>query len=468
MEEKQEFKKTLGFFPVLAMVMGTVIGSGVFFKAGTIAGLTGNAGLHLLVWLLGGILSLAGGLTAAELAAAIPETGGLIRYIERGFGKAWGFVTGWAQMLINYPAQIAALATVFAAQFLNLFGLKDSNGVLTIVVGLIAALSVTLLNFISAKVAGGIQSVTLVIKLIPIVLIIIVGLLVNPHPVSFSLFPVAVGSAVANHPSLAQTIGLGLLATMFAYDGWIYVGNVAGEMKNPKKDLPRAIIFGLIAITLIYVFINAAYIRTLGVDGSNGLLANAGNTSILPGMVANKLFGGGAGTLITIGIMISVYGTINGYTMAGSRATFAFAEDNKIGWLNKLSKNGVPVNAGILQIIIAVLMLLTTLIPASGEFAAAGGAFGLLTNLCIFANWLFYTMVFIAVFVLRKKEPDMVRPYKVPLYPVIPIIATLGGVFILVMTLTGSFLGYQLPAIIGLIVVIVGFPVYSLVNKKNK
>ncbi|MDR0297528.1 MAG: amino acid permease [Streptococcaceae bacterium] len=469
MEEKQELKRSLGFFPVLAMVMGTVIGAGVFFKAGTISSMTGNAGLQLLVWTLGGLLSIAGGLTAAELAAAIPETGGLIRYIERGFGKAWGFVTGWAQTLINYPAQIAALATVFAVQFLNLFGMKQTTGAI-VIIGILAALSVTLLNFISAKVAGTVQSVTLVIKLIPIVLIILIGLFINPHAVNFSIFPIAVGEAVANHPSLAQTIGLGLLATMFAYDGWIYVGNVAGEMKNPKRDLPRAIIFGLIAITLIYVLINAAYIHTLGVNQ----LATITNdphqgTAVLPGKIADLLFGGWAGKLITIGIMISVYGTINGYTMTGSRATYAFARENKIKLfsLSKLSKNSVPVNAAILQLIIATVMLLANFIPASGDFAAAGGAFGLLTNLCIFANWLFYTMVFVALFILRKKEPELERPYKVPLYPVVPAIAIIGGVFILVMTLTGSFLGYQLPALISIVVIAIGFPIYNVVKGRK-
>lgn len=469
MEEKQQLKKSLGFFPVLAMVMGTVIGSGVFFKAGPIALLTNNAGLHLLVWALGGLISICGGLTAAELAAAIPETGGMIRYVERAFGKTWGFLCGWSQSLINYPAQLAALSLVFAAQFVGLFGLDSTNMGLVTIIAILGAISIQLINFISAKVAGGVQSVTTVIKLIPIVLIIVVGLLVNPHPVSFSLLPVAVGKALGTHASLAQAIGLGLLATMFAYDGWMYVGNVAGEMKNPKKDLPRAIVFGLIAITLIYVLINAAYIHTFGVQGLFDKATAASNGKIvLPVAVANSLFGNGAGKLITLGILISVYGTMNGYTMVGMRAIYSLAEQKMFpGWksLSKVSKSGVPVNSGILQLIIAVVLTLTNLLPAN---LVPGGAFNILTSMLIFVTWIFYTMVFIAVFVLRKREPEMERPYKVPLYPVIPILAIVGAVFMLFMTLTGSLWGYQVPAIVGIIITLIGYPVYqSLKNKEN-
>ncbi|GAB2025674.1 APC family permease [Lactovum odontotermitis] len=469
MEEKRELKKSLGFFPVLAMVMGTVIGSGVFFKAGTIAGLTDNAGLHLLVWVLGGLISLCGGLTAAELAAAIPETGGMIRYIERGFGKTWSFIAGWSQTLINYPAQIAALSIVFATQFVNLFGLSSSNAGLLTIVAVLGTVSIMLVNFISAKVAGGVQSVTMIIKLIPIVLIIIVGIFANPDPVKFSLLPVAVGDAVLNHPSLPQAIGLGLLATMFAYDGWMYVGNVAGEMKNPKKDLPRAIIFGLIAITIIYVLVNAAYIKTLGVDNLVSI-TNEQGTNVLPVMVSDSLFGNGAGKLVTLGIMISVYGTMNGYTMTGMRAAYSLAiEKNFPFWktLGKLSKSGVPVNSGLLQAVIAIILTLTNLLPASIVPLEAGGAFGILTNMLIFATWIFYTMVFITVFLLRKREPELARPYKVPLYPVIPIVAIAGAVFMLFMTLTGSLWGYQVPAIVGIIVTLIGYPIYRYMQNNK-
>ncbi|MEY8537704.1 amino acid permease [Lactococcus muris] len=450
MEQKNEMKRTLGFFPALTTVMGTVIGAGVFFKAGRVAELTGQAGLHILVWVLGGIISICGGLTAAELAAAIPETGGMIRYIQRGFGKRWSFLLGWAQSIIYFPANIAALAVVFGTQFLNLFGMNVSAAN-TAIVGVIAAVSVTLINFISSKAGGALQSVTTVIKLIPIALIVIVGLL-RPGGVEFQLLPIQAGQNL----SLASAIGSGLLATMFAYDGWIYAGNIAGEMKNPAKHLPRAIILGIVAIMFVYIFVNAAYIRTLGIPT---LMENNPN---LPAMVADKIFGGMGGKLVTIGILISVYGTINGYSMTGMRASYALATEKSFPFwktFQKLSASGVPVNSGILQVAIAAIMLVVTMFSSD--------AFDFLTNMLIFVIWIFYTMVFITVFILRKKEPELARPYKVPLYPIIPIIAIGGGVFILFMTLISSdYMSNQIPALVGVIFTLIGLPIYSHLDKK--
>lgn len=450
MEQKNEMQRSLGFFPALTTVMGTVIGAGVFFKAGPVASLTGQPGLHILVWILGGVITICGGLTAAELTAAIPETGGMIRYIQRGFGKRWAFLLGWAQSIIYFPANIAALSVVFGTQFLNLFGITI-NPYNVVIVAIIAAISVTCLNFISSKVSGGLQSVTTIIKLIPIALIIIVGLM-RPGGVEFQLLPITTNENM----SLASAIGAGLLATMFAYDGWIYAGNIAGEMKNPAKDLPRAIIIGIIAIMSVYVLVNLAYIRTLGMPQ---LMQTDSN---LPALVADKIFGGLGGKLITIGILVSVYGSMNGYTMTGMRVSYALAEDKAFPFwqqFKKLSAGGIPVNSGIMQVSIAALMLCVTMFSSD--------AFDFLTNMLIFVIWIFYTMVFITVFILRKREPDLPRPYKVPLFPIIPIIAIAGGLFILIMTLLSSdYMNNQLPALVGVGFTLLGLPIYSYLMKK--
>ncbi|MCL2858582.1 MAG: amino acid permease [Streptococcaceae bacterium] len=450
MENKNHLERSLGFLPALATVMGSVIGGGVFFKAGKIAALTGNTGLHLLVWVLGGIISICGGLAAAELAAAIPETGGMIRYIQRAFGKRMGFLLGWAQSIIYFPASIAALAVVFGTQFLNLFGLKES-AVSIAIIAFIAAVSVTLINFISAKVGGAVQSLTTVINLIPIALIVVVGLL-RPGGVEFHLLPVQAGPGL----SLASAIGSGLLATMYAYDGWIYAGNIAGEMKNPSKHLPRAIILGIVAVMFVYLLVNVAYIRTLGIPT---LMQNDPN---LPSIVANKIFGGMGGKLVTIGIMVSVYGTLNGYTMTGMRASYSLAEEQLFPFWKKfkqLSASHIPMNSGILQIVLVGVMLAVTIFAPS--------AFDFLTNMVIFTIWIFYTLVFVAVIVLRRKEPDLERPYRVPLYPIVPLVAIVGGVFILFMTLISpDFMSNQIPALVGILFTLLGLPVYSYLIKK--
>ncbi|MCL2858450.1 MAG: amino acid permease, partial [Streptococcaceae bacterium] len=308
-ETKQGLKRTMGFFPALATVMGTVIGGGVFFKAAAVAADTGSASLHMFAWFLGGVISVCAGLTGAELAAAIPETGGMVKYIERTYGGMAGFLLGWAQVLIYMPANVAALAIIFGTQFVNLFGLGTN---LIVPIAIVTALIILLINFISAKAGGVFQSIALVMKLVPIALIVIVGLFFgNGHTVS--IFPIVSGHG----NSLLQGLGAGLLATMFAYDGWIHVGNIAGELKRPSKDLPRAIAFGIIAVMAVYLLVNYVFIKTIGFDEIYGALNTQLGSALPPTEVASRLFGDLGGKLVTIGILISVAGTVNGYTMTG-------------------------------------------------------------------------------------------------------------------------------------------------------
>ncbi|EUJ23879.1 amino acid permease-associated protein [Listeria grandensis FSL F6-0971] len=435
--ENQKLKKEIGFFTALTIVMGTVIGSGVFFKPEAVYSATGTAGLGLLAWILGGVITICGGLTAAELSAAIPQTGGMMMYLQKTYGKLTAYLLGWAQTVIYFPANIAALSIIFATQVANLFGTGDH---IIVPVAIAAAVFIMLMNFIGAKVAGSFQAVTTICKLIPLILIIIFGLF-HQGDVAFRLFPIS----VEDHPFLTS-LGSGLVATMFAYDGWIHVGNIAGEMKNPKKDLPKAIVFGLTGVMLVYLLINIAY---LFVMPAAALAATATPASD----VANIIFGSIGGKLITVGILISVFGTINGYTMTGIRIPYAMALDNQLpfsNWFKKLgAKSSVPYNGGIVVLLISIIMIFT-------------GKFNQLTDMLIFVIWIFYTLTFIAVFILRKREPELARPYKVPLYPVIPLIAICGGAFIVLNTLFTQ----PMNAGIGLVLTAIGLPIY--LYKKNK
>ncbi|MGX7205862.1 APC family permease [Enterococcus pingfangensis] len=435
-----ELKRTMTFFPALSTVMGTVIGAGVFFKAASVATVTGSTSLHMLSWFLGGLISVCAGLTGAELAAAIPETGGMLRYIERAYGEFWSFLLGWAQVIIYFPANVAALAIIFATQFINLFDMSQS---LLVPIAIIAATSIMLINFLGSKAGGMFQSITLVCKLVPLALIVIFGLL-RQGDVSVSLFPVEAG---ANVGGFAPALGAGLLATMFAYDGWIHVGNIAGELKNPARDLPRAIAGGILGIMVVYLLVQFAFLRTMDIS----VLAGNENAAM---EVAKTIFGGIGGRLVTIGILISVYGTINGYTMTGMRLPYTMGLEKQLPFsdkLVKLNKNQVPYVAGILELVIAIVLMMA-------------GGFDMLTDMLIFVIWIFYTLVFIAVIKLRKTEPDLVRPYKVPLYPIIPIIAIIGGIFILIMTLVNQF---QL-AMVGILITALGIPFYLYMKRKYK
>ncbi|MEL5940493.1 amino acid permease [Tetragenococcus halophilus] len=429
-ESKDELKRDISFFPALAMVMGTVIGSGVFFKPEAVYSITETAGLGLLAWLIGGLITICGGLTAAELSASIPETGGMVVYVRRAYGPLAGYMLGWAQTIIYFPANIAALSIIFGTQVANLFDIRNS---IIIPVAIITAVFVMGMNFLGAKAGGILQSVTTVAKLIPLFLIVIFGFL-HEGDVQLSLVPFS-----PENSSVITSLGAGVLSAMFAYDGWIHVGNIAGEMKNPKKDLPKAIVLGLTGVMIVYLLINVAYLTVMPASSIAATQTPASD-------IANIIFGNFGSKLVTIGILVSVFGTINGYTMTGMRIPYSMALNNELpfsNWFRKLSKNKVPINGGILTIIISIIMIFS-------------GQFNQLTDMLIFVIWFFYILIFIAVFIMRKKEPNLERPYKVPFSPFIPMIAILGGLYILVSTLITQ----PLNAALGICLTLIGFPIY--------
>jgi APA family basic amino acid/polyamine antiporter len=432
-----ELKKEIGLIPALAIVIGIVIGSGVFFKPKAVFTATGAPGLGMIAWILGGIISIAGGLTAAEISAAIPKTGGMVVYLKETYGDIWGYLLGWAQTVVYVPANIAALAIILATQAVSLLSMGDS---MIIPIAIIVTVFLFIMNLLGSKTGGAIQTISTVCKLIPLFAIIVVGLM-HDGGGTVRLLPIT----AVNHP-ITTSLGSAIVATMFAYDGWINVGAIAGEMKNPGKDLPRAIIGGLSLVMAVYVIINVAYLFVLP---ASALAA----TSTPAADVAKILFGPAGAKIITIGILISVFGTINGYTLTGMRIPYAMALENKLpgsSWLSKLTPNSkVPVNSGILITIISIIFIFS-------------GKFDQLTDLLIFVIWIFYVMTFFAVFVLRKKRPDMERPYKVPLYPVVPIIAILGGFYIVFNTLFTQ----PLNAGLGLGLTLIGLPIYFI--RKNK
>lgn len=436
---EEGMNKGIGFFSALALVMGTVIGSGVFFKISNITEVTGTPGMTLFVWLLGGLITICAGLTVAELAAAIPRNGGLTTYIEFTYGKFFGFLAGWAQSFIYFPAMMAAQSIVFSQQIDNLFHIGKEW---LFPIAVIAMVSILLINCLGSKAGGILQSITLLVKLIPIIAIVVFGLM-QTGDVQVSLIPTTGDTGI----NFFVALGAGLLATMFAYDGWIHVGNIAGEMKNPKRDLPLAITLGLGLVTIIYLLVNATFLFTSPIAELKGNLNAATDTSEI-------LFGQSGGKLITIGIMVSVYGALNGYTMTGMRVPEAMAKQNLLPFKNvftKLTNSGAPWMSGLIQVVIAIIMV-------------SLGAFDSITNMLVFVIWAFYCMAFYAVFVLRKKEKELVRPYKVPLYPVIPMIALLAGLFVMLNTLFTQF-GL---AITGTIITLLGIPIYLYRMKKEQ
>ena len=432
-------KRQISFGQALATVVGSVIGAGVFFKIGTITAQTGSSSMTLFVWILAGIISIASGLTISEIAASL-KINGAIKYLDYTYGRVWGFLFGWAQMIVYFPAQIGALSSIFGVQFVSLFGIKSRYANL---VAILLVLFLLGINLIGTKFSSKMQSVITILKIIPIALIIVWGLF-NQNKISAPLLPLTVG---AGH-SFANAISQGLLSALFAFEGWIVVTNLANEVKNPEKDLSRAIIFGLSAITLIYVLINYTFLTVLPIHE----LANNNNAAFEASM---KLFGQIGGKLITVGILISVYGAVNAFMLTGMRTPYILAQDNLLPFSNKIGKanihTGVPVIGALIVDAIAIIMIML-------------GNFNVLTDMLVFVMWTFNTMLSIAVIILRKREPKINRPFRVPWYPFIPIISILGGIFIVVSTIINQFV----LSMIGIILTLLGLPIYYYMQKKNK
>ena len=437
--ENKQLQKSLGVGAALSTVVGMVIGGGVFFKPQAVYTLTGGApGLGMLTWVLAGIVTIAAGLTAAEVSAAIPKTGGMMVYIEEIYGKKLGFLTGWMQSVLFFPATIAALAVMFGQQSAGLLG----NDGLSLPLALGVILLIAVLNTLGSKTSGLIQTVSTVGKLLPLALIIVFGFIKGQgnNPVMSPM--------VAEGLSPMSVIGQVLIAILFAYDGWINVGAIAGEMKDPGKDLPKAIVGGLSLVMAVYVVINLAYLWVLPADQ---LAQYASPASA----VAEQIFGPMGGKFVTVGILISVFGALNGYLLTGPRITYTLGAAKTLpAALGKLSANGSPVNATLAMAVLSCVYALS-------------GQFNLLTDLSIFAVWVFYTLTFIGVIKLRKDQPNLHRPYKVPLYPIVPIVAIACGVFVVVNQLFLSGMTNTMISLGGLVITLLGLPVYSVMNKKR-
>ncbi|WP_455537914.1 APC family permease [Terrisporobacter sp.] len=437
----QKLQKNLGLTAALSTVIGMVIGGGVFFKPQAVYTLTGGApGLGILTWIIAGILTIAAGLTAAEVSAAIPKTGGMMVYIEEIYGKKLGALTGWMQSALFFPATIAALSVMFSDQTISLLGLNP-NLKMPITIGTIFLIAI--LNTFGSKTSGVIQTVSTIGKLVPLAIIIIFGFIKGngSNPVVTPL--------VAEGIAPMAIIGQVLIAILFAYDGWINVGALAGEMKNPGKDLPKAIVGGLSVTMAVYLIINIAYLWVLPASE----LAVVSNPAAA---VATKLFGTMGGNIVIAGILVSVFGCANGYLLTGPRVLFTLGQKKSLpGYktLSSLNKFDAPANA---TLIIAVL----------ASLYALSGQFNLLTDLSMFAIWAFYVLTFIGVIVLRKKQPNLHRPYKVPMYPFIPCVAIAGGLFVVLNQLFFAGITNTIISLIGVVVTLIGLPLYNLAQKQ--
>ncbi|EKQ51687.1 MULTISPECIES: amino acid permease [unclassified Clostridium] len=430
-------KKEIGLLEAITIVIGIVIGSGIFFKASSVFKNAGTPMFGIAAWAIGGLITIASALTVAEIAVAIPKTGGVFVYIKELYNEKWAFLFGWVQTLIYVPGVAAALSIVFVTQ--ATYFIPNMTSMVQKIIAIVILFFVMALNVLSTKLGGKVQVISTIGKLVPIIFIVLFGL-INGTAHDFT-------SPIVSSPSLgAAGFGAAILGTLWAYDGWISVGNMAGELKNPEKDLPKSIIIGLITIIVVYILINIAIINVMPVKEVIASSKPASDTAVI-------LFGDVGAALIAGGIMVSIFGALNGYLMTGVRIPFAMATDNLFpfprffGKINE--KFETPINAFAFEVILASLYVLS-------------GSFDTLTNLAVFVMWIFFVMCVCGIFILRRKHKELVSSYKVPLYPVVPLIGIVGGMYILVSTFITDFSS----AIYGVVITLLGLPVYFYIRKK--
>jgi APA family basic amino acid/polyamine antiporter len=395
-----KLRKELTLYGLTMVAIGSCVGSGIFLTPSQIAGHLPSPWLILLVWGVGGIITLTGALTFAELGAMFPKAGGVYAYLKEGYGELFGYLYGWAYLLVICSGAIAALSIAFAYYLGFLIPLGNTG------IKVVAIITVTVINILRVKAAEVFSNIFTGLKLIGISAVILIGLFMGQATHIRSQPDVAVTSG-----NIFIVFGLALIGVLWSYGGWQHASFVAGEVKNARRNVPRAMIVGALVVTGVYLLTNLAYLFLLPVDkiaGSKSLAADAVST-VIP-------FGG---NLIAIIIAISVIGTAGIYTLSSPRIYYAMANDGiffkKLAWVHPRFRT--PVNAIISQSVWAIILLLFW------------GTFEDVITYVVFIDWIFFALTAFSIYVFRFTRKDIVRPYKTMGYPVTP------AIFIIISTL---------------------------------
>ncbi|MDA0871590.1 MAG: amino acid permease [Firmicutes bacterium] len=433
-------EKSLNLWSGMSLLAGIMIGSGIFFLGGQILGRIGNSlPLSLLAWFVGGIITLFSGLSYAELGSLFPENGGYYLYLKEAYGKKVAFLSGTMNLVLASSGSIALLAVLFSQVMSNIFtGLVDYINVVAILVIVL----LTLINYLGLKVGAITQVVFMVAKLIPIVMIIVMGVLTGDQAIvttntlsSLSFFEVVIA------------FGFAVVGTLWAYGGWENLNSVAGHMKNANKDLPKALVFAIVAVLVIYVLFIFSLYRLVSYQA---LLDEQYGWFIFDAAIA--LFGANGGLVIMISVAISVFGALNGGILVFPRIYQKMAEDGlffkQFATLDKRFKT--PLLALAISAFMSVLLIIL------------GFDVNALLTFVVFAGLIFNTLIFVSVFLFRKRKPLEAFPrYQTWGYPYVPALAIFGMVMLLISTLVDSLV----PSLIGLGVLLAAYLLITYVIK---
>jgi basic amino acid/polyamine antiporter, APA family len=492
------FVRAIGLFDGTMIVVGSMIGSGIFIVAADISRQTGSPGGLLLTWILTGLLTVSAALSYGELAAMFPHAGGQYIYLREAYSPLWGFLYGWTLFLVIQTGTIAAVAVGFARFLGVLFpSISPSTWVVAPIalgsklaislsvqqlVGILMIVLITFLNTLGVRLGKLIQNIFTSAKALSLIGLIILGIFVGRNAGAmadnFSHFwairgavPIEPGAnflrrlvptvtAASGVIGLIVALGVAQVGSLFSSDAWNNIGFTAAEVKNPKRDVALSMAFGTLIVITLYCLANLAYLFVLPL----AQIQTAPDDRVAT-LALNAIFGAPGAAIMAVAIIISTFGCNNGLILAGARVSYAMARDGLFfKSTGKLSRRGVPQSGLIFQCIwVTVLILLRTRHVDDAGAVTYGNLYNDLLNYVVFAVLLFYVLTILGIFVLRRKRPEAERPYRAFGYPFVPLLYIVAATTIMIVLLL-----YQTQtAGGGLIIVLLGLPVYWLWSRRS-
>jgi Amino acid transporters len=481
--EDQKFVRGLGLLDSTMLVAGSMIGSGIFIVSSIIGRQVGSPGWLLVVWIITGLLTLTAALSYGELAAMMPKAGGQYVYLREAFSPLWGFLYGWTLLLVIQTGTIAAVAVGFARYTGVLIPwFSESNYIITPIrvgsyafslstaqlLGLAMIALLTFMNTRGLRLGKIVQNIFTTAKtgaLIALILLgIIVGIKTGAGAENFKDFWSLRGNLQEVGPGLTAATAFGLFVgicvaqtqSLFSADAWNNITFTAGEVKDPRRNIPLSLAFGTFLVIGLYLLANVAYLATLSFND----IQNAPSDRVAVA-TANVIFPGAGATIMAVAIMVSTFGCNNGLILAGARLYYAMAQDGLFfRRVSRLNKNHVPAWGLIIQGIWAGVLVLPRTVKPDGTY---GNLYGNLLDWVISAALIFYILTIAGIFLLRWKRPDVERPYKAFGYPLIPLLYIVGAAVILIVL----FIYQPATSWPGLAIVLTGVPIYFLWRKSE-
>lgn len=443
--------RALGLKESIAIVVGTIIGTGVFLKAAVMSQVLPKTSWVMVAWIVGGALSFTGALVYAELGSRLPKAGGEYQYLKHSYGSLVSFLFGWMRFLIATPGSIAAYAVGAAGFIAPVIG-NTNSGNSQKITAVLFVLIFTLVNCFAVAIGGIVQTIFTFIKFVMIFGLSILIFFFAPPISSAALnFNNSINASTGNIPQFSMTaFGTALIASLWAYDGWNNLSMVAGEIKDPAKNIPKSLIIGVLFVCIIYLCINLSYFHALPIHEIMSSKSSLHPDSLPVATKAVATFLGDQSIIIiSICFTLSALGAMNGSILTGARIPFAMAQDGLFfTFLSKInSHSSVPVLSVLTQGVVSAILALS-------------GTFDQLTDMVVFASWIFYALTAASIFKLRYSNENIFG-YKTPGFPYTPIVFVICSIALLINTLWTT----PRESLFGLMTIALGIPVYFYFNK---